>query len=152
MDQGYVLLPRTSSKDQYLGSFHHPFALLRPPLHSLHHQHPEMAVGLCPLHLHDRCLSRRHHLLRRRDILQPKNTAEPATCPAITLGTAHRHRTVEDAKAAQLVPRSGLAPFQYLHQSPSPSDPHLLHPLLRLGRRHQHHPCHLPNSALSLRS
>lgn len=64
VDQGHVLFPRTSSKDQHLGSFHHPFALLRPALHSFHHQHPKVAVGFCPLHLHDRFLSRRHNLLR----------------------------------------------------------------------------------------
>ncbi len=91
VDQGHVLLPRTSSKDQYLGLFHHSFALLRPAVHGLYYQHPKMAVGFCPLHLHDRFLSRSHHIFCRRDVLRPKDTAESATCPAVTLGTAYWH-------------------------------------------------------------
>lgn len=69
VDQGYVLLSRTSAEDQHLGSFHHSVALFWSTFHSFHHQYPEMAVGFCPLHLHDRFLSRRHHLLCRRDVL-----------------------------------------------------------------------------------
>lgn len=152
VDQGHVLLSRTSSKDQSLGIFHHSFALLRPAVHSLYHQHPKMAVGFCPLHLHDRFLSGCHHIFCRRNVLRPKNTTEPATCSAVTLGTAHWHRTMEDARAAELVLGSGLPPFPAICQSTSSSGPDILHSLLRLGRRHQHNPCHLPHSALSLRS
>lgn len=57
------------AQNQHLGRICSAPALLRNPLHRLHHLNVEMVVGVRSVQRQDRTVLHRHHPLFRRDVL-----------------------------------------------------------------------------------